>query len=166
MTHDIGAAVEVHASAGLSLAAKGETNCCERLRNRAESEVLKGAQTLFPRGNAELQPCRLAVCMVTSRQWRVPSDKERNLLARCGHRNKNAMVYPSSGSFYRAFACGATLLVCAASAQADGTPSRPARWNSTPEIDGSWRDIRSILGCISSSRNPQFPQSANCDFRV
>jgi len=124
MTHDIGAAVEVHASAGLSLAAKGETNCCERLRNRAESEVLKGAQTLFPRGNAELQPCRLAVCMVTSRQWRVPSDKKKNLLARCGHRNKNAMVYPSSGSFYRAFACGATLLVCAASA-ADGKPIPP-----------------------------------------
>jgi hypothetical protein len=35
------------------------------------------------------------------------------------------MVYPSSGSFYRAFACGATLLVCAASAQADGTPIPP-----------------------------------------
>jgi hypothetical protein len=34
-------------------------------------------------------------------------------------------VYPSSGSFYRAFACGATLLVCAASAQADGTPIPP-----------------------------------------
>jgi len=35
------------------------------------------------------------------------------------------MVYPSSGSFYRPFARGATLLVCAASAQADGTPIPP-----------------------------------------
>ena len=29
---------------------------------------------------------------------------------------------------------------------------------------GGWRDIRSILGCISSSRNSRFPQSANRDF--
>jgi len=27
-------------------------------------------------------------------------------------------------------------------------PRKQPIWNSSPEIDGSWRDIRSILGCI------------------
>jgi len=48
MTHGIGAADEVHASAGLSPASKGKPTAANVYENRAESEVLKRAQTRFP----------------------------------------------------------------------------------------------------------------------
>ena len=50
----------------------------------------------------------------------APSDKKK-LAGRFMHQRKMRWRNPSSG-FYRALTCGAALLLCAAAAQAEGTP--------------------------------------------
>jgi len=144
MTHGSGAAVEVPAPAGLSLAAKGNADT-------------------IPRGNAGTATVPTRCVHGGQPPLRVPSDKERNSLG-VGIETKMRWCTRVQGRFTELSHAEPRCWYARQVRRQTAHPSRPARWNSSPEIDGSWRDIRSILGRISSSRNSRFPQSANRDF--
>jgi len=100
--------------------------------------------------------------MVASRQWRVPSDKERKLLGVGGIETKMRWCTRVQGRFTELSHAEPRCWYAPQVRRQTAHPSRPARWNSSPEVDGSWRVAGHTLDLGLHFQLEKFSISTEC----